>query len=131
MYVIGPGEATNLFFRVLPLEEKDSATKVNQTYTLSKDHHPPCQAPYLDFLKREKAYIAEKKKAEHLHGSAAPTNALDLILLWSTVGEDSTILSGQQNICGISLTAATAVDKPLRFRLESPRKVQHDFSQSR
>jgi len=67
---------------------------------------------------------------------------LDLILLWeTTVSEmvaDSNnhrlVLIGQQNICNLALLNSATVDQvvaddnPLRFTIDSPRKILHDFN---
>jgi len=104
------------------------------------------QAPYRDFLQREQIFIGEKKKHETAitptpsdSSASMDETGLDLIILWETaVGtgpSDRIILIGQQNICNVSFLSPTTVDKSvsnnnaLRFSIESPRKVVHDFSE--
>jgi hypothetical protein len=136
------------------MEDKNTNTQLYHTnHTLSQSTATPKmmdiddpQAPYFDFLEREKIFINEKKKYET---AVSPTpsdsnvdneTGLDIIILWETALEtgsaESIILVGQQNICSVSFLSAT-VDKSistnngLRFSIESPRKVVHDFNEEK
>jgi len=134
MFSIGPGEATNMFFRIVPSNSQKEGTN---THNLLKGHAQPPNSPHNDFLSREKAFLKEKRKVDYLYSHAQITNGLDLVLFWGCAqkGEDE-IFFGQHNICNISVNTPTAPEKSvsqdaLRFRINSPRNVEHDFRESR
>eukprot|EP01114_Cavostelium_apophysatum_P009903 TRINITY_DN2322_c0_g2_i1.p1 TRINITY_DN2322_c0_g2~~TRINITY_DN2322_c0_g2_i1.p1 ORF type:complete len:1266 (+),score=437.02 TRINITY_DN2322_c0_g2_i1:149-3946(+) len=66
----------------------------------------------------------------------AEETTLDMIIVWETTLEsgEKITLRGQHNVCNISFLTQTTVDKAinenttLRFSIESPRKIVHDFS---
>lgn len=156
MWSIAPEQSTSMFFRILPVEspqEKNENIQLYQTsFNLSASTANPkmmdvedIQAPYFDFLERERIFLTEKKKLEtnvlsnDNNGNGTDQSELDLIIMWETALEtgstESIILIGQQNICKVSFLSPTTVDKSvaannsLRFTIESPRKVIHDFNE--
>jgi len=95
------------------------------------------------YWKGRKYLLMRKKKHET---AITPTpnelfdeTGLDLVILWETALETGSVetitLIGQQNICNVSFSSPTTVDKSvsnnnaLRFSIESPRKMTHDFSE--
>jgi hypothetical protein len=73
MFAIGVSQSTNLYFKIIPLSEDELASRKGDIYettvpfpTQEKVTNPQSSiCPYSDFLKREKYYIAAKKKAQH------------------------------------------------------------------
>lgn len=95
------------------------------------------------------AYLSHTQIDDSALDSVSP---LDLILLWetkldsnsnidnnnTTTTDSAVVVQGQQNLCDVSFLTPTTVDKAvsedhstLRFTIESPRKVIHDFTQQR
>jgi hypothetical protein len=113
---------------------------------------PPPLFPEFDLLNQEGLCTAaeKKKNVKDKREIIATESALDLVLLWETTlndrdkdGGNGIVLRGQHNLCDVSFLMQT-VDKvvsaennssnnatdnaSLRFSIESPRKVIHDFS---
>jgi hypothetical protein len=159
--VIGPQQTTNLFFRITPANEKatkDTRTNLyHSSHLLSSSNEPTIEdITHYSLMKREKNFLAEKKKQQK-DLTAEPLDInhdiyLDVYIIWET-SIDSNLLNsqlnasqatkmkiiGQQNICFIPFLTPTTVDQAisetdessLRFTIESPRKVLHDFSQQK
>jgi len=135
---ISRDETTSLFFRIVPAENKqiikEQKTQMYHThnYLIPEAENNNIVNPLLpeyDFLLREKSGMESPKK-----DTQQEVSMLDLMLKWETVvPSDQVVYRGVHNVCNISFMTQT-VDKvvsdnvALRFSIESPRKIAHDFS---
>eukprot|EP01119_Soliformovum_irregulare_P017192 TRINITY_DN5065_c0_g1_i1.p1 TRINITY_DN5065_c0_g1~~TRINITY_DN5065_c0_g1_i1.p1 ORF type:complete len:1258 (+),score=327.93 TRINITY_DN5065_c0_g1_i1:91-3864(+) len=149
IHTIGAEQSTSLFYRIVPAKDETKThygqTGVYQTdYALYSSSEPSADLtkfPYYDFLVKEKYYLADKSRplssADKLVTPVqvgVEDGTLDLILTWETrvnspEGQPLTIV-GQHNICNVSFLENTGKTSstPLRFFIESPRKIVHDFT---
>jgi len=100
------------------------------------------EIPMWDFVRREKLFIQEKKKAQK---ESVPESALDILVLWETTiknGNEMETHVGLTNLCHLSLTGLSQAESSspsaqvlsktkLRFTVHSSRKEIHDFSKQR
>lgn len=135
-------ESTNLFFRITPEQE---VKEDNSTNYLMKATHLPFPKfgtiepsmpafPQFDFLLREKRHLEEKGRISKEAAAESESSNMDFILLFEAFDPMMTKkIFGQVNICNVQFMRPTtaehtlAENNPLRFSVESPRKVLHDF----
>ncbi|PRP88533.1 hypothetical protein PROFUN_02944 [Planoprotostelium fungivorum] len=146
MFKLSPEQTTNLFFRIIPAN-KESPTENGLYHTkhqlLNVNEE---EIPSQELLEREKLTIEMKDRKRN---NAHKDNNMDLVISWRTTADFNSLkaaygghtapssVRGQQNICFVPFLSPATVDQTLsesednalRFSIESPRKVIHDFSQ--